>query len=78
MKHEVKIGVICIASKTFDYNAAKEIYEKIQKDIKGIENVSWEIIPELIIEIEDSQKDAQHLDRYPTDCIPDGVGERAN
>ena len=45
MKQEIKIGVVCIARKTFDYIAAKEIYEKIQKEIKVIEKVNWEIIP---------------------------------
>jgi L-fucose isomerase-like protein len=69
LKQEVKIGVICIARKTFDYNAAKEIYEKMQKDINGIENVNWEIIPELIIEIEDSQKAAQHLASKNIDAL---------
>jgi L-fucose isomerase-like protein len=56
MKQSIKIGVVCLARKTFDYEAAKEIYIKISQDLRTIENVSWEIVPELVIEIEDAQK----------------------
>ena len=31
MKQELKIGVVCIARKTFDFEAADEIYKKIDK-----------------------------------------------
>jgi len=55
LKQEIRIGVVCIARKTFDYEAAEKIYKEIQSDLKKIENIDWEIIPELLIEIEETQ-----------------------
>ncbi len=60
MKGEINIGVICLARKTFDYKAALEIYKNIITDLGNIENVNWEVIPELLIEITDAQT-ASHL-----------------
>ncbi len=61
MKQNIRIGVVCIARKTFDYIAASEIYKKLQIQIKSIENVEWEILDDLIIEIEEAQKSASYL-----------------
>ena len=36
MKHPVTIGVGCLARKTFDYNAAAEIYEKIRNEFSSV------------------------------------------
>lgn len=60
MKQQIRLGMVCIARKTFDYEAALEIYESIQSDVSNIENIDWEIIPDLVIEIKDAQ-DAAHL-----------------
>jgi L-fucose isomerase-like protein len=61
MKYSIRIGVVCIARKTFDYLAALEIFKKIQEDLKSIENVEWEIVNDLIIEIEEAQSTASYL-----------------
>ena len=61
MKEKIKIGVVCVARKTFDYIAAEEIFIKIQSRLKKIENVDWEINSELLIEIRDTQATAQDL-----------------
>ena len=61
MKQEIRIGVVCIARKTFDFEAAFEIYQKIQEKLKSISNINWEFIPELVIEIEDAQNAAHYL-----------------
>ncbi len=61
MKQEIRIGVVCIARKTFDFEVAFEIYQDIQVKLKSIENINWEIIPELVIEIEEAQNAAHHL-----------------
>lgn len=61
MKECIKIGVVCVARKTFDYLAAEEIFKKIQSNLGEIENINWEINSELLIEIEDAQKTAQQL-----------------
>ncbi len=69
MKQLVKIGVVCIARKTFDFEAAKEIYEGIQEDLKDIPQVDWEIIPELIIEIDEAQDAAHKLAKEEVDAL---------
>ena len=51
MKEKIKIGVVCVARKTFDYIAAEDIFKKIQIELKKIENIDWEITSELVIEI---------------------------
>ena len=59
MKQKICVGIVCLARKTFDYKAAEEIYSKIKEDLKNKEQVQWEIIPDLLIEVEDAQ-DAAH------------------
>jgi len=61
LKEKIKVGVVCIARKTFDYIAAGEIFKEIQSKLRKIENTDWEIIPELLIEIKDAQATAQEL-----------------
>lgn len=61
MKEKIKIGVVCVARKTFDYIAAEEIFKKIQFNLKKIERIDWEINSKLLIEIEDAQATAQEL-----------------
>ncbi len=61
MKEKIKVGVVCIARKTFDYNAAGEIFKDIQSNLKKIETIEWVINTELIIEIKDAQATAQDL-----------------
>jgi len=61
MKQEIRIGVVCIARKTFDFEAAFGIYQKIQEKLNSISNINWEFIPELVIEIEEAQSAAHYL-----------------
>jgi L-fucose isomerase-like protein len=61
LKQKIKIGVACLARKTFDFKAAFEIYENIQKKLNLIKDVEWVYIPELIIEIEEAQNAAHIL-----------------
>jgi len=72
MKQEVTIGVVCLARKTFDFEAAADIYKNIQKDLGKVENVNFVCIPELVIEIEDAQAAASELAKAQVDgfvCI---------
>jgi len=61
LKEKIKIGVVCLARKTFDYIAAEEIFREIQSKLRNIENIEWEINIELLIEIKDAQATAQDL-----------------
>ena len=61
MKHQIRIGVVCLARKTFDFEAAFEIYKGIQNKLNQIENINWDFIPELVIEIKEAQDAAHYL-----------------
>lgn len=61
MKVKIRIGVICLARKTFDYQAALEIYRNIQTELIKIKNVDWEILENLIIDVADAQKAGKQL-----------------
>ncbi|MBD3255636.1 MAG: fucose isomerase, partial [Candidatus Lokiarchaeota archaeon] len=69
MKQTIRIGVVCIARKTFDFRAAKEIYEKIKNDLRILENVEWEFISDLVIEKEEAQKSAHDLASRRIDAL---------
>ena len=61
MKHKVKLGIVCLARKTFDYEAANEIYK--EKLVKLQTRDDIEIIAEesLVIEVDDAKKAAEKL-----------------
>lgn len=69
MKELVNIGVVCLARTTFDFAAAKEIYEGIQKDLCQIEQVQFHFINELVIELEEAKKAAAELSTKSLDGI---------
>ncbi len=61
MKHRVTLGIVCLARKTFDYNAAAHIFTRIQSDLARIDNAECAIWPELVIELDDAHKAARFL-----------------
>jgi L-fucose isomerase-like protein len=69
MKQNIRIGVICIARKTFDYLAASQIYKKIQNDLKSVENVEWVFINDLVFEIEESKTAASYFSSKDIDGL---------
>jgi L-fucose isomerase-like protein len=60
-KHPVTIGVVCLARKTFDFEAAGGIYTKLKFDLKAIGNVTWHFVDPLVIEIPDAEMSASDL-----------------
>jgi len=69
LKQKIHVGLVCLARKTFDYQAAAEIYGKIKEDLKKIERVQWEIVEDLVIEVEDAQKAAHRLVSQEIDAL---------
>ncbi|MFO8019677.1 MAG: fucose isomerase [Promethearchaeia archaeon] len=69
MKKQIKIGVVCLARKTFDFEAAQELYEGIQDDLKHIEAVEWNFMDNLVIEIEDAQEAANSFAKDQIDGL---------
>jgi len=66
---EVSIGVVCFARKTFDYNAANEIYASIQSQLKKIKAVQWHCYNELVYEIDDAHKAIAFLRKSNIDAL---------
>jgi L-fucose isomerase-like protein len=69
MKKHVKIGVVCLVRKTFDYKAAEDIYKRIQDDLNRIENATFEFIHETVIEVEDAKKAGEELKQKLVDGL---------
>ncbi|HTX72272.1 MAG TPA: fucose isomerase [Rectinemataceae bacterium] len=60
-KHRVTLGVVCLARKTFDWEAAADIYGSIRKDLAARADVDWVFVDELVIEPEDARAAAERL-----------------
>lgn len=69
MKQEVSIGIVCLARKTFDFEAAAKIYSRIISDLNKIENVKWEIVSDLIFEIYEAQEASHYLSTKEIDAV---------
>jgi len=69
LKQKICVGLVCLARKTFDYKAAEEIYVRIKEDLKKIELIQWEIISDLLIEVEDAQDAAHRLASKEIDAL---------
>lgn len=66
---KVKLGVVCLARKTFDYLAAKELYERIKRELVGIPDVEWHFVDELVIEIPEAIQAATKLSETGIDGL---------
>lgn len=69
MDKKLKIGVVCLARKTFDYQAASQLYEKIRADLNLIEDVEFHFIDELLFEPEEARRSAEALQRFGADAL---------
>lgn len=69
MKQKIKLGVVCLARTTFDFNAAKEIYDGIKNDLQKILNVEWHFIEDLVIEVPEAQQAAVKLISKNVDAL---------
>lgn len=69
MKKNVKIGVVCLVRKTFDYEAAGEIYTKIINDYALRKDVDFFFIKEPVIEPEEALKAAEELTKNLVDAV---------
>ncbi len=69
MKQHITLGIVCLARKTFDYNAAGEIFNRIKKDLATLPSAECAIWPELVIEIDDAKKAARFLSEKHIDGL---------
>ena len=66
---KVKLGIVCLARTTYDYKAAANLYVSILSEIKKIRGVEWEIVPDLVISVEDGAAAAAKL----ASAVVDGI-----
>jgi L-fucose isomerase-like protein len=59
--HKVKLGVLCLARTTFDYQAALELYRQRQAELTRDQTVDWTFIEGLVIEPEEAEGAARTL-----------------
>lgn len=69
MKHRIRLGIVCLARETFDYKAAESIYATIQTDVAKLESVDWEIIPGLVISVDEAKAAANRLSSAHIDAL---------
>ena len=58
MKHPIRLGLVCLARETFDFEAAAGVYRRITEEVRNLESVDWEIVSSLVLEPEDARKAA--------------------
>jgi len=61
IKQKIRLGVVCLARKTFDFNSAQEIFYKIKNNLREIENIDYTLIDGLLIEVKDAKQAAKFL-----------------
>jgi L-fucose isomerase-like protein len=67
MRRKIRIGVVCLTRKTYDYKAAAQIYADTAERLAKMPDIDWVFIREPVIEAEDARKAADvfsesHLD----------------
>ncbi|NLT18527.1 MAG: fucose isomerase [Clostridiales bacterium] len=50
MKHKIKLGVVCLTRNTFDFQAAKEMYDKVLLDLNKLLNVEIISVKETVMD----------------------------
>ena len=69
MKGRVKIGVVCLARRTFDFEAAKKIYEEKQAKLSAVPNVEWLFVDGLVIEPDEAKAAAEKMRQSGVDGV---------
>ena len=69
MKQPVTIGAVCLARKTFDYNAAAGIYAETRRALEKITNIEWQFVDDLVIEVDDARAAAARLSKMELDGL---------
>jgi len=69
MKNLVRIGVVCLVRKTFDYLTAGEIYRNMIKKYKERKDLEFVFVEEPLIEPEDAQQASEMLLSQHVDAV---------
>ena len=69
MKKHITLGMVCLARKTYDWEAAQDIYKAIKSEVKKIEAITWEIVDDLVISQEEGREAALQIARANVDAL---------
>ena len=69
MKGKARIGVVCLARKTFDYKAADKTYKDIMKILPVREDIDFVFVKDLVLEIDDAKAAAKRLAENCVDAL---------
>jgi L-fucose isomerase-like protein len=69
MKQQIKLGVMCLVRKTFDYPAAEQIYGRILEDLANLEATEVVAIRDMVIEIDEAKKSSRELLQHDIDAL---------
>ncbi len=69
MDRKITIGVVCLARKTYDFEAALTIYEDTMKGLEACADVRYVCVPELVIEVDDAHAAAAFLSKQALDGL---------
>jgi L-fucose isomerase-like protein len=61
MKETINVGLVCLARKTFDSEAALASYRLLVKELQQLEEVRLKVVTELIIEVDEARRTARKL-----------------
>jgi L-fucose isomerase-like protein len=61
MKYKTKLGIVCLARKTFDYEVAHEIYKEKLAILQARNDIEVIAVESLVIEVEDAKEAAEKL-----------------
>ncbi len=64
-----KIGVVCLARRTFDVAEAERIYSGLRQDLAALDQADFICLPELLFEREDARRAAEILRREGIDGL---------
>jgi len=61
VKQIIRLGVVCLARTTFDFDAAKDLWAGILKELAALEAVELTAIPGLVFEVAEAKAAAEQL-----------------
>lgn len=69
MKQKITVGLVCLARETYDFKAAKELFDGIRKDLQEIPQVEWVGPSDLVISPEDARNAAIAMAAKNVDAV---------
>lgn len=69
MPKTITLGVVCLARKTYDFEAAAKKYQQTKQDLLAISNIKWQFVEDLVIEPADAYAAAKDLSTLQLDGL---------